>query len=53
VLAAPTWSVLALTLDIELFTQAHYRASIEPDPHLSELWKDVFFSLEGGSARHS
>jgi hypothetical protein len=42
VLAAPTWSVLALTLDIELFTQAHYRASIEPDPHLSELWKDVF-----------
>jgi len=42
VLAAPTWSVLALTLDIELFTQAHYRASIEPDPQLSELWKDVF-----------
>jgi hypothetical protein len=42
VLAAPTWSVLALTLDIELFTQAHYRASIDPDPHLSELWKDVF-----------
>lgn len=42
VLAAPTWSVLGLTLDIELFTQAHYRASIEPDPHLSELWKDVF-----------
>ena len=23
--------MLALTLDIELFTQAHYRASIEPD----------------------
>ena len=42
VLAAPTWSVLALTLDIELFTQAHYRASIEPDANLSELWKDVF-----------
>ena len=32
----------ALTLDIELFSQAHYRASIEPDPNLSELWKDVF-----------
>ena len=42
VLAAPTWSVLALTLDIELFTQAHFRASIEPDVNLSELWKDVF-----------
>ena len=42
VLAAPTWSVLALTLDIELFSQAHYRASIEPDANLSELWKDVF-----------
>jgi hypothetical protein len=42
VLAAPTWSVLALTLDIELFTQAHFRASIEPDANLSELWKDVF-----------
>ena len=42
VLAAPTWSVLALTLDIELFSQAHYRASIEPNANLSELWKDVF-----------
>jgi hypothetical protein len=42
VLACGTWAVLALTLDIELFTQAHYRASIDPDPTLSELWKDVF-----------
>lgn len=42
VLAAPSWSVLALTLDIELFSQAHFRASIEPDTNLSELWKDVF-----------
>jgi len=42
VLGASTWAVLALTLDIELFTQAHYRASIEPDANLSELWKDVF-----------
>ena len=30
VLSKSTWSVLALTLDIELFTLAHYRASIEP-----------------------
>ncbi len=42
VLAASTWAVMALTLDIELFTQAHYRASIEPDANLSPLWKDVF-----------
>ena len=31
VLGKSTWAVLALTLDIELFTQAHYRSSIEPD----------------------
>jgi hypothetical protein len=42
VLGKSTWAVLALTLDIELFTQAHYRASIEPQDNLSELWKDVF-----------
>jgi hypothetical protein len=42
VLAKSTWAVLALTLDIELFSQAHYRSSIEPDTELSELWKDVF-----------
>jgi hypothetical protein len=42
VLSKCTWAVLALTCDIELFTQAHYRQSIEPDRDLSELWKDVF-----------
>ena len=42
VLGKSTWAVLGLTLDIELFTQAHYRSSIEPDANLSELWKDVF-----------
>ena len=42
VLAASTWAVLGLTLDIELFTQLHYRESILPDAELSELWKDVF-----------
>jgi hypothetical protein len=33
---------VALTLDIELFTQLHYRQSIDPDSNLSELFKDVF-----------
>ena len=42
VLGKSTWSVLALTCHIELFTQAHYRASIESDGGLSPLWKDVF-----------
>jgi hypothetical protein len=42
VLSKSTWAVLALTCHIELFTQAHYRQSIEPDSDLSELWKDVF-----------
>jgi hypothetical protein len=42
VLGKSTWAVLGLTLHIELFTQAHYRQSIDPDANLSELWKDVF-----------
>ena len=36
VLSKSTWAVLALTCHIELFTQAHYRQSIEPDADLSE-----------------
>lgn len=42
VLGKSTWAVLALTLHIELFTQLHYRESIDRDPSLSELFKDVF-----------
>ncbi len=42
VLGKSTWAVLALTLHIELFTQLHYRQSIEPDAGLSELFKDIF-----------
>jgi len=42
VLIKSTGAVLGLTLDIEIFTQAHYRSSIETDANLSELWKDVF-----------
>jgi hypothetical protein len=42
VLGKSTWSVLALTCDIELFTQAHYRASIAADDSLCPLWRDVF-----------
>ncbi|HET6828338.1 MAG TPA: hypothetical protein VFH35_06650 [Ramlibacter sp.] len=53
VLGKSTWAVLALTLDIELFSQAHYRSSIEPDEHLSELWKDVFFFHWKEEAQHA
>jgi hypothetical protein len=42
VLGKSTWAVLALTCHIELFTQSHYRESIEPQADLSPLFKDVF-----------
>lgn len=42
VLSKSTWAILALTCHIELFTQAHYHESMEPDSELSALWKDVF-----------
>ena len=42
VLGKGTWAVLGLTLDIELFTQLHYRQSIETDEALSPLFRDVF-----------
>ena len=43
ILGKSTWAVLALTCHIEIFTQVHYRQSIEPDQQLSPLYKDVFF----------
>jgi hypothetical protein len=42
VLGKSTWAVLALTLHIELFTQTHYKKSIEPSTRISELFQDVF-----------
>lgn len=42
VLGKRSWAVLALTCHIELFSQAHYRASIEGAEGLSPLFKDVF-----------
>jgi len=42
VLAASTWSVLALTCHIELFVQSHYVESIVKDADLCPLFKDVF-----------
>ncbi len=42
VLANSSWAVLALILEIELFTQEHYKQSIAPEENLSELYKDIF-----------
>ncbi len=43
VLGKSTWAVLGLTCHIELFTQQHYKESIEPCEGSSELFRDVFF----------
>ena len=53
VLGKSTWAVLALTCMIELFTQAHYRSSIEPDADLSPLWKDVFLNHWKEESQHA
>jgi hypothetical protein len=53
VLAKSTWAVLALTCHIELFVLAHYRESIDPDPNLSELWKDVFLHHWREESQHA
>lgn len=42
VLSKSTWAVLGLTCFIEIFTLVHYKESIDNDPQLSPLWKDVF-----------
>jgi hypothetical protein len=53
VLGSSTWAVLALTCNIELFTLAHYRESIEPDPELSALYKDVFLHHWKEESQHA
>lgn len=52
VLAASTWSVLALTCHIELFVQAHYVQSIAPHEALCPLFKDVFKFHWKDESRH-
>jgi hypothetical protein len=42
VLDKSSWAVLALTCHIELFTQAHYKQSIEPSDRASALYRNVF-----------
>jgi hypothetical protein len=53
VLARSPWAVLAFTLDVEVVAQAHYRASIESDAQLSEVWKDVFLHHWKEESQHT
>jgi hypothetical protein len=53
VLSKSTWAVMALIYEIELFTQEHYKQSIEPDENLSELFKDVFLFHWKEEAHHA
>jgi hypothetical protein len=53
VLNASTWAVLALTCHIELFTQVHYRQSVEPAAGLSDLFKDVLLHHWKEEAQHA
>lgn len=52
VLAASTWSVLALTCHIELFVQSHYAESIGQDGELCPLFRDVFKFHWKDESRH-
>jgi len=42
VLSKLPWAVLALTSHIELFVQSHYERSIDGDPQVSPLFRDIF-----------
>ena len=53
VLGKSTWAVLALTCHIEIFTQVHFKKSIEPDVELSGLWKDVFLHHWREESQHA
>jgi len=53
VLGKRTWAVLALTCHIELFSQAHYRASIAAADDLSPLFKDVFLHHWKEESQHA
>jgi hypothetical protein len=53
VLSKSTWAVMALIYEIELFTQEHYKQSIEPDENLDQLFKDVFLFHWKEEAHHA
>lgn len=52
VLAASTWSILALTCHIELFVQSHYAETIAVREDLCPLFRDVFKFHWRDESRH-
>ncbi len=53
VLGKSTWAVLGLVCHIEIFVLSHYHQSIDPDPDLSPLWKDVFLYHAREESQHA
>jgi len=53
VMSKSTWAVMGLTLDIEIFVQAHYRDSIDSANDICPLWKDVFLFHCREEAQHA
>ena len=53
VLEKSTWAVMALILEIEPFTQEHYKQSIEPEEKLSDLYRDIFLFHWKEEAHHA
>ena len=53
VLGRSTWAVLALACQLELFTQAHYRESVESGSQVCPLYKDVFLYHWRDEAQHA
>ncbi len=53
VLGKSTWAVLALACQLELFTQAHYRESVEAGEQICELYKDVFLYHWRDESQHA
>jgi hypothetical protein len=53
VLGKSTWSVLALTCNIELFVLAHYEQTIAPRQELCPLFKDVFYYHYRDECQHA
>lgn len=52
VLGKCNWAVLALICDIEFFSLAHYRASIDAADDISALFKDVFLNHWKEESQH-
>jgi hypothetical protein len=53
VLGKSTWSVLALTCNIELFVLAHYEQTMAPRQELCPLFKDVFYYHYKDECQHA